>query len=487
MSEIEDIRKILIDSPSINLLKSRRVDFIISFLNSVFGENQRAIASDELHRRLEDFLSYSEVDVSDEDDNEKLFETDEIKSKVYIKKWTDSGFLSNYYNENGDIIYQLSSYTIKVFNWLASLKKKEFIGTESKFKDIFNQLQELVERTDEDKEKRIKNLERRKAELNEQIQDLKMGKEVETLDNFEIIPRFDRLNATAKELLTDFKEVEDNFKKITNQIYQKHLDQSLSKSDVLDYTFDSLNQLRESHQGKSFYAFWEFLMDSSLQNQWIELTDELYSKLEEKGIQNEDRFLRGIKSYLFKLGKKVSHANDKMAEKLSRIIREGNSIDRDLVKKLITEIKKNLAVIGQNNMRPSISMELEIAVDLNMPFEKRLTYEKKENHIYNSKPKIADNDFSQVEDFKEIITRKTINKARLKSNINTILKHHNQTTLIKVIKESGGISEGLPELFGYFEVLQDFQHEFNGQQIDVVFFDKKNNKSIQVPEIIITK
>nr|WP_105981730.1 DUF3375 family protein [Nonlabens agnitus] len=314
-----------------------------------------------------------------------------------------------------------------------------------------------------------------------------MGKEVETLDDFQIIPMFDRLNSTARELLSDFKEVEDNFKKITNEIYQKHLDQSLSKSDVLDFTFDALDRLKESHQGKSFYAFWEFLMDRSLQEQWKNLTEQLYNKLDEKGIKSDDTFLKGIKRYLFKSGKKVYEANDKMAEKLSRIIREGNAVDKLIVKKLIQDIKKHLSVISEDRVRPDLSMALETGIEFNIPFERKLTFEKKKIHTYKTRPTRADNNITLADDFKAVVTRKTINKTKLKSNIKNVLKTANQTTLTEVINVSGGISEGLPELFGYFEVLQDFTYEFQGDETHTVMFDNEKNKSIQIPQILIVK
>lgn len=486
MFELENIQRILQDSPSVHLLKLRKLDFVVSFLYTTFDKNRTTIVSDNLHRSLEDYLNEFEVD-EDEENDIQVFDSNELKAKKYIKKWTDSGFLSNYYDNDGNIVYQLSPYTIKTLNWLETLKKKEFIGTESKFKDIFNQLEKLVESTDENVDKRIKNLEKRKAEIEEQIQDLKMGKEVKTLEDYEIIPRFDRLNTTARELLLDFKEVEDNFKKITNEIYQKHLDQSLSKSDVLDFTFDSLDKLKQSHQGKSFYAFWEFLINRSLQEQWEELTEELYAKLGEKGIKSDDTFLKGMKKHLFISGKKVYDANDKMAEKLSRIIREGNTSDKVLVKNLIQNIKKNLSIISQGNIKPKASLVLETAIEINLPFERKLTYHKKENYSYQTKIEKADNNFTQTEDFRDIVNRKIINKEKLKSNITNVLSKTNQSTLVEIINSTGGITQGLPELFGYFEVLEDFTHNFNNEHATTIFFDKENKKSIQVPEIIILK
>ena len=166
----------------------------------------------------------------------------------------------------------------------ASLKKEEFVGTESKFNNILNQLKELVEFTNEDAEKRIELLEEKKLEIEQQIQQIKVGEDVKVFEEFEIVPRFNQLNHSAKELLSDFKEVEDNFKEITKGIYQKHADGSLTKSDILEFTFDALEALKESQQGKSFYAFWSFILNPELQHRWENLTKELYKTLEEKSI-----------------------------------------------------------------------------------------------------------------------------------------------------------------------------------------------------------
>lgn len=80
--------------------------------------------------------------------------------------------------------------------------------------------------------------------------------------------------------------------------------------------------MKESQQGKSFYAFWSFILNPDLQHKWESLTKDLYTTLEEKSIPISDTFLIGMKRHLHSSGQKVYKANDKMAEKLSRIIRE---------------------------------------------------------------------------------------------------------------------------------------------------------------------
>lgn len=84
------------------------------------------------------FLEFIQVE-SDEENEIEVFDTYGTKAKKYIKKYTNSGFLTNYRNENGSIICQLSAHTNNTLDRLECLRKKEFVGAESKFKDIFYQ------------------------------------------------------------------------------------------------------------------------------------------------------------------------------------------------------------------------------------------------------------------------------------------------------------------------------------------------------------
>ena len=249
MTENSKILEILATSPSVELLRLRKREIIIEFLINTFLSKQGAISSEDIHIQLAEFLEYKQVE-NDEDSEITAFDTFEEKAKKYILNWTNRGFLTNYPDEEGEVFYELSAHSSKTIDWLASLKKEEFVGTESKFNNILNQLKELVEFTNEDTEKRIELLEEKKLEIEQQIQRIKVGEDVKVFEEFEIVPRFNQLNQSAKELLSDFKEVEDNFKEITKGIYQKHADVSLTKSDILEFTFNALDELKDTQDKK---------------------------------------------------------------------------------------------------------------------------------------------------------------------------------------------------------------------------------------------
>ena len=158
-----NILDILKTSPSVALLKARSSGIIIDFLTRVYGD-VAAVSHENIHSLLAEYLNSHGFD---EDDESDILYTDtyEEKATKYIRKWTDSGFLTNYRNEDGEIYYELSSHSSKVIDWLAGLKQEEYIGTESKFKSIISQLRELVEYTNEDREKRLLLLEDKKMEI----------------------------------------------------------------------------------------------------------------------------------------------------------------------------------------------------------------------------------------------------------------------------------------------------------------------------------
>ncbi|MCG9879686.1 MAG: DUF3375 domain-containing protein [Bacteroidia bacterium] len=486
MIDISQILNTLNTSPSLGLLCARNKELIIEFFIKTFENKISSISSENIHSQLADFLEWKLLEF-DEEYEVNSFDTFEEKAKKYIQNWTNSGFLTNYPNEQGDVLYELSSHSIKTLDWLVSLKKEEFIGTESKFNNILYQLKELVEFTNEDTEKRIQLLVEKRLEIDQQIQRIKIGEDVKVFEEFEIVPRFNQLNQSAKELLSDFKEVEDNFKEITKEIYQKHTDGSLSKSEILEFTFDALESLKESQQGKSFYAFWSFILNPDLQHKLESLTKDLYTTLEEKSIPMRDTFLIGMKRHLHSSGQRVYKANDKMAEKLSRIIRENESSKSEATKKTIQDIKKQLVEISKSLNKPDISFELETATEINIPFERKLTKEQAEEVTYTKRPKIANEDITLSNQLGRLFSQSNIDKELLRKRIKDILREKSQTTLLDVVENYGGLEKGLPELFGYIGIVKEFKHVINPDKTQSIIFDSDNRKQIKIPEIILTK
>ncbi|MBR4792324.1 MAG: DUF3375 domain-containing protein [Bacteroidaceae bacterium] len=484
MNTRSNLTEILNTSPSVTLLRARSCNTIIDFFTVVF-DDITVISHENIHSQLTEYLNIHGVD--EDEENDILYtDTYEEKAAKYIKKWTDSGFLTNYRNEDGEIYYELSSHSNKVIDWISGLKQEEYIGTESKFKSIINQLKELVEYTNEDREKRLHLLENKKLEIEHQIQQLQMGEDVKVFEEYEIVPRFQQINKLAKELLTDFKDVDDIFKTIIKEIYQKQIDPSLNKGGILQYTFDALDELESSSQGKSFYSFWEFLLAREMQSELDTLIADLFKTLKEKNINSGDTFLQNMVGYLYESGRKVYQTNDKMADKLSRIIRENEMSKADTSKRIVQEIKNTLIEISKKGRKPELSLEVDDGMEINIPFDRKITFEQSENTEYVIKP---DSETFSLEEFGElgkVFGNVYIDRKILERNIRETMKGKSQVTLSDVV-EQHPLQQGLPELFAYFGALGQFPHKsINEDKSQAIVFDYENYKRIRIPEIIIS-
>lgn len=370
---------------------------------------------------------------------------------------------------------------------MTSLKREEYIGTESKFKSIITQLKELVENTNSNKEQRIQMLEKTKLEIEQKIQRLQMDDDVEVFDEYQIVPRFLEINKRAKELLSDFKDVDDNFKIIIKEIYQKQIDHSLNKGGILQSTFDALDALKASSQGKSFYAFWEFLMAHEMQSELDNLIEALFKTLEERNIENNDPFLKNMVTYLYESGKKVYESNDRMAKKLSHIIRDNEESKSDLTRQVIQEIKNNLIEIAKNGQIPDIALIVEDGLEISIPYERRLMYKLNDAAEYTMKPEINVLSIDDLNELGKVFGKIAVDRKVLEKNIRTILNERGQTTISDIVNKHP-LKQGLSELFAYFSVLSHFPHKtFNTEKHQYIVFDAVQNKQIIIPEIIVSR
>ena len=486
MTDSELLSDVLNNSPSVELLRLRNREITLLFLYKVFYRHREPVAYEALRMRLTDYLAAIHLETDEESDIHD-FDSYEEKAYKYIQRWTDKGFLRNYQEEGGEVFYELSSYTSKTIDWLLSLRREEFVGTESKFMNLLGQIKDLVEFTNENADDRIRMLEQKKMEIEHQIQNIKAGENAKVYEEYQILPRFRTITQSAKELLSDFKEVEDNFKSITKSIYQKHAEGEYSKGDILGFTFDALEDLQRSPQGKSFYAFWDFLMKPSMQNSWDQMVSDLYDSIDSQQMRSDDFFLRNMKNYLYKSGKKVYQANDKMADKLSRIICENGGGHMAATQRVIQDIQASLLQLAQQNIKPDISLEIETIPTISMPLERRLTMERFQEVTYENALELAHSDISEAKHADSLFVSHNVERSVLRQRIANALKRRKQISLAEIVEQNGGLEFGLSELFGYIGVMHNFRHLIHPERTQTILFNEDEQKSIVIPEIIVLK
>lgn len=468
------------------ILRGRSAPLMLSFFYKAFREGHNTtISNTELRSKLESYLEDLEYEEKDEElDAATLFDDYGLKAMQYIEKWSNAGFLSKYPNDEGEDLHELTSDTQKVIKWLDDLEQREFIGTNSRFKDIFFKLQKMLEYGNENLEQRIEELEKKKWEIENEINLLKLGKKPAISDDTEIKEQFYELNKMARELLSDFTEVEQNFEQIRKDIQRRYNEKDVVKGSLLVFALDALDEIHEKPQGKSFKAFWEFLMDERKQQEFSHMAEQLYKLLKERNIDyNNDRFLKNLKRYLHASGKKVIDSNRKLSEKISRVLAERSLLERRQAMELIGEIRGMAYQLIDSKIKDYDFLFVEDKPGINL-VDRWDLFEGKDQLTDVLFPDGIGGTEPGEADLSSLFDQFAIDKKKLLQRIDAMLVNKTQVTL-KEIADAYALENGLSELIGYFSIASGNAHHIILEEtIEPIIVA---NRKVNVPMIIYTK
>lgn len=469
------------------LLRAKSAPLLLSFLHKVFREaHETTIPNALLRNKLEGYLEDLEYEHKDDDelDANSLFDDYEVKAAQYIDGWSNAGFLRKYPGDDGEDLHELTPDTVKVMKWLEDLQQREFVGTNSRFRNIFSMLQQMIEQSNENPEQRIEELEKKKWEIENEINLLKLGKKPVVYSDTDIKEQFYDLNKIARELLNDFSEVEQNFEQIRKDIQRKYSEKEVVKGSLLVYALDALDEIDNKDQGKSFKAFWEFLTDEKKQQEFVALTEQLYQLLKERNIDyNNDRFLKNLKRYLHASGRKVIEANIKLSERLSRVLSEKNLLERRRAIELIGDIRSAAFTLIDYRIKDERFLELEDEPFINL-FDRWELGEESDGSVAVQYPEGQGGEISGEVDFRNLFDQFTIDRKKLLQRIDVLLEGKTQVTLKEVL-DHYGLENGLSEVIGYFSIASSSNHHYIYEDInDPIWVEEKR---LNVPMIMYTK
>jgi hypothetical protein len=464
----------------VKVLRARNVSLILSFLQENFKDKDysSSISNEILVDKLTDFLETWNIGEEDGDIS-GLGLSYEEKAIKYIKDWVKEGYLSLYTDDKGQDLHSLTPEMESVLDWVDSLmKKKSFVGTESRFLDILHKLQELVQNTSDDWEAKVRELEDRKLEIDEQIRQLKTDKTIQTFEDYQIKSRFHDVNVVARSLMRDFREVETNFQDITRNIYQKQVEQNQTKGGLLGFALDALDELKITDQGRSFEAFYFHLNDPQQKQELDKLIKKVFELMQDRDILPEDKFLKKIWLYLNIEGRKVNESFDSLMKKLQKIISEKNVMERRKSLMLINEIKTLAFEVINKLPQNMVFLEIDDSADY-ISTDFYVSLEERETKILPRSLSVVKDD--STIDLEQLMS-KTVDKSILLANIKLLLRENSQVTLKKVVDEFG-LKYGLSELMAYGGIAaQSEKHLINDNQKEA--FEISFGRIVEFPEII---
>jgi hypothetical protein len=439
------------------LLRAEHVPFVLGFLGGVFIEdNVRTIAETELTSRLDDEL----YDL----DNRLGAGTFPKSAKAYLDDWSapDVGWLRKYYPPDTDEAhYDATPAVEKAYAWVAGLRQREFVGTESRLNTVFDLLRQIVFGTETDPEARLVELRRRRIAIDAQIAAVEAGR-FTILEPAAQRDRYQQFVATAWSLLADLREVEDNFRGLDRTLRAKITAWDGAKGDLLDDVLGDRNSITASDQGRTFQAFFDFLLSPDRQAEFVDLLTRVHLLA---GIGEPDQRLLRVHHAWLDAGERAQATVRLLSEQLRRFLDDEVWLENRRVMDILREIETT-AVTLRDVRDPDVRCEIDgTAPTLVLPMERPLYRPVVKVPLDSDGIVEADDELDPTALFEQVF----VDRERLSRTIRAELAGRPQVGLADVVARNP-IEQGLAELISYLSLDDDSFH---------VVFDETTHEHVE--------
>ncbi len=427
--------------PAWRLLRSDHAPLMASFLHRVFvAPNVRVMPAADLAEALEDELFAL---------RERLGPDAFPRSAIqYLDDWAspEKGWLRKFYTLGSDEPqFDLTPATEKAIAWLTTLAARSFVGTESRLLTLFELLKQMSEGSEADPEKRVAELQKRRDAIDREIEQVLAG-DVPLLDDTALRDRFQQFMQLARELLTDFREVEHNFRALDRRVRERIALWEGSKGALLEDIMGERDAIADSDQGRSFRAFWDFLMSSRRQE---ELSDLLARVLELPPVAElrPDARTRRVHYDWLEAGEHTQRTVARLSQQLRRFLDDQAWLENRRIMDILHGIETKALALRAAQPTGEVMAIAGTAAEIELPMERPL-------HRPAMKPLIADIELETGEvdvDASALYSQVVVDKARLARHVRNALQERSQVTLRELI-DAQPLQRGLAELVAYLEL-----------------------------------
>ncbi|WP_434613814.1 DUF3375 domain-containing protein [Arthrobacter sp. A5] len=424
-----------------SLLRAQNAPLALTFFITAFtGPNERNLGRQDLIDVLDDVL-FSLRDSLGEDKFPR-------SAGEYLDDWAepDKAWLRKFYADNRDEpVYDLTAATEDVIRWVEALRGRDFVPTQSRLSSIFNLLKTLVHGSETDPEARLAELQRQRDDIDAQMEQIRSG-EIPVMSGPEAVDHFHQLTTQAKDLLADFREVEQNFRKLDRNLREQISMWEGSQGDLLESIFSSQQDISGSLQGRTFQGFWDYLMSPQLRSELRDLLERA-TRIEALAKQDGLYSITGMQTDWLPAVEQTQATVRQLSAQIRRLLDDKVFLENKRIMQLIRSIESSaVAVRGKPPSGPFAELPGH-DVPVALPFERPL---------YEPSRQVAINDVVSVAedldlDANALFDQFHVDPQRLETNIDAVLVDAAQATLAD-ITDAFPLSQGLAELVTYFQL-----------------------------------
>lgn len=440
--DLDTLAQLRKSHPAWRLLVADHATLIAAFVARVFLEpNVRSLPEPDAVSALDDLL----FQVRDRADGNPF----PRPASDYIEAWASEGhrWLRRYYVHGDDTPQvDVTPATEKAVRWLTGLAESGFVGTESRLLTIVELLRQIASGTETDAEVRVKELLEKRRQIDDEIARVRGG-DFELMDDVRVKERFLQMRALALELLSDFRQVEENFRQLDRAVRERVATWDEGKGALLDDVLGDRDAIADSEQGRSFRAFWDFLMSPRRQRELTELLDKALALDAVLGLRPDSR-ARKVHHDWLEAGDVAQQTVARLSAQLRKFLDDQAWQEDRRILKLVRGIEQRALAVRDSSPVDAI-MEIDARrPTLRLPLERPLHVQRSEQALAATAV-LAGAEEDVAADV--LFSLRHVDLAKLDAHIDRALAAAEQVSL-RELTEQHPLEHGLAELVAYFQL-----------------------------------
>nr|WP_279039511.1 DUF3375 domain-containing protein [Snodgrassella alvi] len=435
------------------LLRATTAPLILAFIEQVFSSGQNEI-------------SYSQARILLDAELEKNHWYADTPAAIYINQWVKDGWLREMDNK----LTKTDTCEIAL-RFCQSFDERNINTSASHLRIVQEAVRELVIALNENPEERIALLNQRKAELEKEITNIQT-KGINTLSDQQRRERLREIYQLASVLTNDFRYVEDEIRRLDQEIRIKMIEKDNNRGEVLQATMDQEALLAQSDAGSAFESFFQLLCDSNRSTEFKEQLDIILNQISDNYLQPRQRkFLKRLLQELTQESEHIFQIRRRTEENLKTYIKSGAAQEKRTVDRLITQLEQLAVNFSKNNINLKQATNLILPtgnIEINSP-----------DSICLKEPIAAIQITDITEHTNSVVPSETVltllDTIQIKEVADSI--YHNLCTFgpltIAGLVEKKPINFGLEELVAYLRIAQHIQATDLNEKESIIIQDKQ--------------
>jgi hypothetical protein len=274
---------------------------------------------------------------------------------------------------------------------------------------------------------------------------------------------------------------------MARSVHEQQFQIGARKGEILRYFLNAEDALKASDQGRSFYAFWQFLLSQNQQDELREWLDTIEAMPVLQSGSERPPVLRHFKRYLLEAGTQVVASNRRLIRQLRQVLDEQQAGRMQRLRDLITDIGQLALALSPAFPEAEAFTTLEGAPAVAMPLERQL-WEPPATSRFDHRPLTQGEANLAEADLNALSHQVYVNEQQLRRNIDTLLERRPSVTLADVVA-SYPIERGLTEVIAYVSIAaKSRQHRIDTDVHDTISLGAQaERRDMTLPRIVFAR